>query len=111
MKSNLDPNTGTLAVFIEGDLVSTSAEPLRGEISRLIAKPTDSRIRWQVLRLDLSKAKVVDSVGLNFIVTILKAIQKEGAKMQIVYANQNVHRTFLFTRLDRHLELIYGAAA
>ncbi len=31
--------------------------------------------------------------------------------MQIVYANPNVHRTFLFTRLDKHVELVQGAIA
>jgi anti-anti-sigma regulatory factor len=38
----------------------------------------------------------------------LKAVQKQGAKMQIIYTNQNVHRTFLFTRLDKHMELVDG---
>jgi anti-anti-sigma factor len=54
---------------------------------------------------------MVDSVGLNFIVNVLKSVQQHGAKMQIVYANQNVHRTFLFTRLDKHLELLSSPVA
>jgi anti-anti-sigma factor len=110
MKTHLDPRTSTLSVVINGDLVSTTAEQLRPEINKLIEDAAGKPVTWQTFRLDLSAAKMVDSVGLNFIVTLLKSVQKHGSKMQIIYANQNVHRTFLFTRLDKHLELINGAA-
>ena len=106
MKTNL--NNNTLTVTINGDLISTTAERLRTEINALFEAPPANPPAWQLLRLDLASAKMVDSVGLNFIVTILKAVQKQGAKMQIIYTNQNVHRTFLFTRLDKHVELVDG---
>ena len=111
MKTLLDPQTGNLVVTLDGDLVSTTAEPLRQEINQLLDTPAGQPVAWRIFRLDLSQAKMVDSVGLNFIVTILKSVQKQGGKMQVVYANQSVHRTFLFTRLDKHLELVNGATA
>jgi len=109
MKTNLDQKNGILTVTIAGDLTSTTAERLRADIHALCDTPPEKTV-WRLLRLDLASAKMVDSVGLNFIITILKAVQKHGAKMQIVYANPNVHRTFLFTRLDKHVELVPGAA-
>ena len=106
MKTHLDPKTGILTVTIRGDLVSTTADQVRGQMTALLEAPNPPDAGWKLFRLDLVSAKMVDSVGLNFIVTILKAVQKNGAKMQVLYANQNVHRTFLFTRLDKHVELV-----
>ena len=61
---------------------------------------------WQTLRLEMFQAKMVDSVGLNLIVTILRATQKLQVRMQLAYQNPNVLRTLQFTRLDRHLDLV-----
>ena len=49
---------------------------------------------------------MVDSVGLNLIVTLLKRVSKSGARMQIAYSSPNVLRTLTFTRLDKHVELV-----
>jgi anti-anti-sigma factor len=103
MKTHLDPKTNVLTVTLSGDLTSTSAEQLRPPINTLLDQPKPA---WSLFRLELTGAKMVDSVGLNLIVSILKLVQQRGAKMQIVCANTNVHRTFLFTRLDKQIELI-----
>lgn len=106
MKTALDSQNKTLTLAITGDLISSKAERLRPEINALLEPPADAPAQWTQLRLDLTGAKMVDSVGLNFIVSILKAVQKQSARMQILYSNQNVYRTFLFTRLDKHIELV-----
>jgi anti-anti-sigma factor len=106
MKTTLDPKTGILTITIHGDLISTSADQIRAQMNEVLDAPAGPDTAWRLLRLELLTAKMVDSVGLNFIVSILKAVQKNGAKMQLVYTNPNVHRTFLFTRLDKHVELL-----
>ena len=110
MKTNLDRARRTLTVTIRGDLVSTTADLLRPEITRLLEAPPEASGDWRCFQLDLGGATMVDSVGLNFIITILKTVQKRGAKMQILYTNQNVHRIFLFTRMEKHVELVRTAA-
>jgi anti-anti-sigma factor len=105
MNTEIDTRTETLTFTIGGDLVSSTANLLRPQITALLEAP-DGAAKWMLFRLDLTAAKMVDSVGLNFIVSILKAVQKRGAKMQVVCRNQNVHRTLVFTRLDKHVELI-----
>jgi anti-anti-sigma factor len=105
MKNDLDTTNETLTFTVNGDLVSSTANLLRPQVLALL-ETSDASARWRLFRLDLTAAKMVDSVGLNFIVTILKAVQKRDAKMQVVCQNQNVHRTLLFTRLDKHVELI-----
>ena len=106
MKTNFDVTTWTFTVTLLGDLISTAVEGMRPEINALFADLAKPDANWNLLQLDLSTAKMVDSVGLNFIITVLKSVQKRGAKMQVKYSDQNVHRTFIFTRLDKHLELV-----
>jgi anti-anti-sigma factor len=106
MSTSLDTENGTLTMTISGDLTSTTAGPLRADLAKLFAEKSASP--WRIFRLDLSTAKMVDSVGLNFIVTILKAVQETKGKLEIVHGNPNVHRTLLFTRLDRHATLVDG---
>jgi anti-anti-sigma factor len=105
MNTNLDSVNGILTITIPGDLTSTTAEPLRPSIYGVLEKQGNART-WKIFRLELPAAKMVDSVGLNFIVSLLKTVQQNGGKMQIACANANVHRTFLFTRLDKQIELI-----
>lgn len=106
MNSHLDSSEKSLTLHVPGDLLSTNAEALLRELNRLFeasARPPGS---WNTFRLDLSVATMVDSVGLNLIVTLLKRVRKSGARMQIAYSSPNVLRTLTFTRLDKHVELV-----
>ena len=105
MNSHLDLNEKSLTLRVPGDLLSTNAEALRLEILPLIEVSDRAPQPWSTFILDLTAAVMVDSVGLNLIVTLLKRVQKSGAKMQIAYSNPNVLRTLTFTRLDKHVEL------
>jgi len=106
MNSPQDSEKDSLTLRVLGDLLSTNAEALQSEFARLLEGADVSSRKWGIFRLDLTGAKMVDSVGLNLVVTLLKRVQKRGARMQIAYSNANVLRTFSFTRLDRHVELV-----
>jgi anti-anti-sigma factor len=106
MNSQPAPEETTLKLVVPGDLVSTNAETLRAEASALFASPAAVSQTWTKLRLELANAKMVDSVGLNLIVSLLKLVQKRGAKMQITYSSPNILRTLTFTRLDKQAELV-----
>jgi len=107
MKTTCDTVDGVLTMVINGDLTSTTAGPLRAELAKLLEEGTNAAT-WRVFRLDVSTAKMIDSVGLNFVVTILKAVRANNGKLEIVYGNANVQRTFLFTRMDKHATLVDG---
>lgn len=94
-----EPKTRVLR--IADDLVSTNAGAVRSQFEAQIAPEG-----WRVFQLDLSGARIVDSVGLNLIVMMLKRARKQGARMQILYSSRNILRTFIFTRLDRHIEMV-----
>jgi anti-anti-sigma factor len=108
MNPKLDPENQSATFCVAGDLLSTNAEALRSEIGGWLDNSHGEPQMWSTFVLDLTAAKMVDSVGLNLVVTVLKRVQKLGAKMQVAYSNQNVLRTFTFTRLDKHLELVKG---
>ena len=96
----------TLTLRVPGDLLSTNAESLRNEAGALLEGADSPSRQWDVFKLDLTAAQMIDSVGLNLIVTLVKRVQKLGAKFQITYSSPNVLRTFNFTRLDKQVELV-----
>jgi anti-anti-sigma factor len=106
MKTSPDINEISVTLNVAGDLTSTTSDLLRAEIQRSVEAPTAAGRKWSTLVLDLARAKMVDSVGLNLVVSLLKRTQAQGAKMQIIYSSPNVLRTFTFTRLDRHVEMV-----
>lgn len=109
MKHNLDTTAGTLTVAFPGDVLSTNADSLRQETFGLLEQPDLKSANWKTLKLDLTAAKMVDSSGLNLIVSIIKAVKSRGGSVRATVGNPNVYRTFIFTRLDKQLDLAQAA--
>lgn len=95
-----------LAIHVPGDFTIASVLECRLIVETAMAVPPGDSAPWQIVSLNLAAAKIVDSRGLDLIVTIHKTAQHLGARMQIVYSNVKVHRTLIFTRLDRIVTLI-----
>jgi anti-anti-sigma factor len=94
---------GVLRCAALRDLTSTTAPAFRQILDQtLSARPTG----WDILELDLSGAKLVDSVGLNLLVGAVKLAQGRGAKVRILTGHPMVLRILTFTRLDRHAEIV-----
>ena len=105
---DLDRQKNLLSIHIPADLTSTSVREFQAAILGAMLVPEGSVAPWQTVALHLTAAKMVDSMGLNLIIKILKIAQAAGGRMQVIYHDPNVHRTLLFTRLDRHVELVKG---
>jgi anti-anti-sigma factor len=99
-------DTFTHTIAWSGDLISTNAAALREQLRNILEPAAGSNFEWHIIRLELNSTRMLDSVGLNLVVAILRAAQKAGRKMQVTYTNANVLRTIQFTRLDQHIELI-----
>ena|ERR1700761_3491487 len=106
MNTPTTPSERTLTLSVSGDLLSTNVGSLRESAAALLSETVDHHPEWNVLRLDLRTANMVDSAGLNFVVTLLKRVRARGSRLQIAYTSPNVNRTFIFTRLDQHIELV-----
>ena len=85
------------------DVLSTTATNLRQRLDALLCA-SDRSIR--VFHLDLRSARMVDSVGLNLLVWLIRSVRARGGKVTVTVGNANVLRIFRFTRLDKELEVI-----
>lgn len=102
--------TNPAAVQLPGDLLSTNAEDIRNQITNALAKCPAENLG--VFDLGLTYAGMVDSVGLNVIIWLVKQVRARGGSLRITVANLNVRRALEFTRVDRVAEIIgIGAAA
>jgi anti-anti-sigma factor len=99
-----------LTVVVPGDILSTNAEELRSDLVVLLESPQCAQGQCATLRLDLTHARMIDSVGLNLLVTFIRFMKERGGKVQAVVTNPNIERTFIFTRLDQMLEVIKPSA-
>lgn len=104
IQHQLEPSTKILTITVPGDILSTNAETLRDQILPLI-QPGESEANWEVLRLDLNQAKMIDSVGLNLLVRICRVAKEKNHKVQAAISSANIYRTFIFTRLNLLLEI------
>lgn len=106
MNHTINSQTSTLQLQIPGDITSTTAPPLRDELFGLLEHDLASNNKaWHTLHLDLASAKMVDSVGLNLLVSIIRLIKEHGRKISCTVASQHVHRTMMFTRLDSMMQI------
>jgi len=88
-----------------GDLTSTTAAAYRSLIDQKMASSTQDNPGWNHLELDLRAARMVDSVGLNLLVSVIKNMKERGGSVRILIAHPNIQRILAFTRIDRHAEI------
>ena len=106
MNHTINPADHSLQLTIPGDVLSTNAEQIRTEIFALFETGPVKSAGWTTLVLDLRAAKMIDSVGLNLLVGLFKEAKKRGAKTSALINSPNLQRTFAFTRLDVHIQVI-----
>lgn len=106
MKHILETSKHSLTFVFPGDIVSTNAAVLRQQIFAILESETVARADWQTLHLDLRAANMVDSMGLNLLVSVIKFAKNRSSKVTGQIANSNVQRAIMFTRLDTQMELL-----
>lgn len=106
MKHTLDTRNQSLSIEIPGDMLSTNVEILRQEIFAILDTDMIRLGSWTILALDLTHAEMIDSMGLNLLVDVIKHVQQRGARITATLTNPQVHRTLLFTRLNRYMDII-----
>ncbi len=99
----IQKNTGgSLSIVVPGDILSTTVATLRREFR---GRVEDAGAQWDTLELDLNATRMIDSVGLNLLVAIIREMNDRGSKIILRGACPHVKRTVQFTRLDRYVEL------
>jgi anti-anti-sigma factor len=98
----------SLILRIEGDVLSTNADSIRKVVNDFLERPAEIA-GMKGFTVDLLTAKVIDSVGLNLIVELLRACRQAGCRLQVRHRNANVQRILMFTRLDQMLDVQQAA--
>lgn len=61
---------------------------------------------WHTLGLDLHNARMIDSKGLNVLVSLIKEMKTAGKNVQLIAPQTAVRRVLGFTRIDKHAEVV-----
>lgn len=93
-------------MVIESDILSTNAEALRARLLEVLQRSSAAADALAVFELDLRAARMIDSVGLNLLVWLIKKVGERGARVRLLIADNNIERTLQFTRLDQHAEVV-----
>lgn len=96
-------NGSILSLSFPGDVTSTTVDALRQAAFAQLAPQQCGQATTLVL--DLMEARFVDSAGLNLLVAIVRQVKPMGMRVVARIGNPNVQRVFLFTRLNRYLDI------
>jgi anti-anti-sigma factor len=102
---SLDEKAACLQLKVKGDILSTNAEAVAqgfGEALRFSAT-----FPLKHLDIDLKKARMVDSTGLNVLLGLIRAARERSATVSIHITSPTVHRVFQFSRIDLMTEVIF----
>ena len=97
---------GTVSFSLPGNLLSTNASAVRQELERLLGAPGAEAGQLALFELDLKNAQMIDSVGLNLLVWLIKAVRQREGRLRITVGSVHVERTLKFTRLDKQAEIV-----
>ncbi|MBI5767723.1 MAG: STAS domain-containing protein [Verrucomicrobia bacterium] len=82
--------------------ITTSTE---SAVSAALERATQGG-HWDTLEIDLRAARLVDSKGLNVIVSVIRKAGERGCRVRLVAPQTSVRRILAFTRIDRHAEVV-----
>jgi len=97
MKALLDDSN--LILKIEESLISTTVRRLREQYLEILGQSQ----RPASVTLDISKADLIDSQGLNFIIGIFNETQKSGISFRLAGTSPANRKLFEMVNLQEHV--------
>jgi len=97
ISSDFKQDDQLLVIKVKGDILSTNAEERADQIGSIFAEFPD----FKKVKLDLNTAKMVDSVGLNMLLGVIKTVVDRGAEIVLHISSPSIHRVFLMSRFDK----------
>ena len=98
---------GILQLSLPGDVLSTGVPEFRRALAGILASADVRESDWKSIELDLARAKMIDSMGLNMLVSLLRAARERGGILRVAIHDRNLDRLFRFTRLTEHVEIVH----
>jgi ABC-type transporter Mla MlaB component len=106
VKSVYTQQAACLQLTLDGDLKSTTTAALHRDVFAILAHDFARELKISWVELDLTSAAMVDSLGLNLVIAVLKWAKHRDAQLRIIVAKSGVYATMLAVGLDRQAELI-----
>lgn len=97
---------GILHFDIPGDLKSTRVAEVFENFHEMRDSEDVRNTAWHSIELDLTGAKMIDSMGLNCLVHILKWAKERNATARILIGDGNLDRLLRFTRMNEHADIV-----
>ena len=104
MKHELS-RSGEVTLVFEEDVLSTNVDRLKDQIDKIMELPSIKTANLHKLVLDMKLVKMVDSMGLNLLVNLVKSEKNKGHLIAALVTSLHLHRTLLFTRMDKQIEI------
>ena len=106
MKYEINSSDKILDLKICSDITTSNVDEIRLDTLEIINSDNLTDENWNFVDIDLLDANVIDSSGLNFLVTLNRHVMKLGKKVRIYISSPHIHRTFLYVRMDKKMEII-----
>jgi ABC-type transporter Mla MlaB component len=107
VKPSYTKETTCLKLVLAGDLKSTTIAEMRRDLGTIIKHEYVFLLKITLVELDISSAGIVDSLGLNLVLSVLKWAGTSNAEARIIVGTRGVYETLLAIGLDKHAQLIY----
>ena len=93
--------------IIDGDLISTREAVSRKAFEGIVEC---GHPEWKILEIEMSHVRIIDSKGLNLLVSIIKRAKASGRSVSLLNPQPAVRKTLAFTRIDQHAAVKNRAA-
>lgn len=100
-----DRPSGALGLLVTGDVKSTTVAELQRDVFALLEHERVRELTPRLIALDLRAAGLVDSLGLNLIIAILRWARERNLPLAIDVGRRAVYLTMLAVGLDRQADL------
>lgn len=102
---SLDLRNKQLVICVSADMTSTTVEQQQQMLSDIISKSSVWGEPWDKLVLDLRATQMLDSLGLNMLVGLVKRVKDRDATIVTHLKNRIVYQTLLATRMDKQMDI------
>lgn len=100
MSVKIEPKSGLIVCYIDGEVDINSSPDIKKSFDRLISKKTPKIV------INLSKVTYVDSSGLATLVELLKNMKAYSGRMRLVGLTPKIKSLFEITKLEKLFEIM-----
>ncbi len=94
---NLNESQGLITLTLEEDLLSSNAERAHAEFEKILSRP----VKVRDLCIDVTRCKMIDSVGLNLLFGVLQRAKEQGADPWLVINQGPMELVMHVARIDK----------